>query len=204
MPNNVTWKLRHAILTYSQCDGLDPWKIVEHLAGLSAECLIGREHHEDGGLHLHAFVDFGRVYRSRRPDVFDVEGFHPNVRHVGRTPWLAYDYCIKEGDVVAGGAERPAERRTGVSRADEVWTEILAAETREEFFHLCQQLAPGRLCTSFTSIRAFADWRYRVDPEPYQHPDGLNFSEEKVGLLHEWAEENLGRNTGGRVRSAPH
>ena len=197
MPNNVTWKLRYGIITYAQCGDLDPWKVVDMLAGLSAECIIGREHHEDGGIHLHCFVDFGRIFRSRRIDVFDVEGRHPNVQHVGRTPWVAYDYCLKEGDVVAGAAERPKERRAGLPKPDEVWVDIMAAETRDEFFYLCEQLAPRSLCLSFNSIAAFADWKYRVDPQPYQHPDGPQFSEEKVGVLHEWAQTNLGRRTGG-------
>lgn len=196
MPN-VTWKLRHAIVTYAQCGDLDPWKVVDLFAGLSAECIIGREHHEDGGIHLHCFIDFGRVFRSRRVDIFDVEGQHPNVQHVGRTAWVAYDYCIKEGDVVAGAAERPAERRTGLSKLDEVWTEIMAAENRETFLYLCQQLAPRSFCLSFNSITAFADWKYRVDPQQYRHPDGIEFQEARVGVLNQWAKDNLGKRTGG-------
>ncbi|AIF34850.1 RepA [sewage derived gemykibivirus 2] len=200
MPNAVTWKLRYGIVTYAQCSDLDPWKVVDMFATISAECIIGREYHEDGGIHLHCFVDFGRIFRSRRVDVFDVEGRHPNVQHVGRTPWVAYDYCIKEGDVVAGAAERPKERRVGLSKPDEIWTEIMAATDRETFFYLCQQLAPRSLCLSFNSITAFAEWKYRVDPEPYQHPDGIEFLEDRVGELHRWAEANLGLRTGGTFK----
>lgn len=197
MPNPVTWKLRHAIVTYAQCGDLDPWAVVDLFAGLGAECIIGHEHHQDGGVHLHCFVDFGRVFRSRRVDIFDVEGRHPNIQHVGRTPWVAYDYCIKEGNVVAGGAKRPKERGTRISRDDEIWTEIMAAEDRDTFFYLCQQLAPRSLCTSFNSISAFAEWKYRVDPEPYQHPNGVEFLETRVGELNQWAKDNLGLHTGG-------
>ncbi|UJO02125.1 Rep [Molossus molossus associated gemykibivirus 5] len=113
MPNAVTWKFRYALLTYAQCGDLDPWAIVHLFTGLRAECIVGREAHQDEGIHLHVFVDFGRVFRSRRTDAFDVEGRHPNVQHVNRTPWVAYDYAIKEGDVVAGGAERPPESSRG-------------------------------------------------------------------------------------------
>jgi len=198
MPNAVTWKFRYALLTYAQCGDLDPWAIVQHFAGLRAECIIGREAHQDEGIHLHVFVDFGRVFRSRRTQAFDVEGRHPNVQHVNRTPWVAYDYAIKEGDVVAGGAERPSEGcGAGLPKSGDVWSEIMAAETRDEFFNLLQELAPRSLVTSFNSCRAFAEWRYRVDPEPYRHPDGLYFEADRVAILHDWAEKNLGRQSSG-------
>ena len=38
------------------------------------------------GLHLHAFVDFGRKYRTRNTRAFDVEGCHPNVSPSRGTP----------------------------------------------------------------------------------------------------------------------
>ena len=194
----ITWKFQYALLTYAQCGDLDPWAIVELFTTLSAECIIGREHHEDGGIHLHCFVDFGRVFRSRRKDLFDVAGRHPNVQHVGRTPWVAYDYCIKDGDVVAGGADRPLERGDKLSKTDEIWSIIMAAEDRDEFFRLCKQLAPAKLATSFNSISAFADWKYQMVPEPYRHPEGIAFIQDRVGPLDRWAKENLGLRTGGK------
>ena len=100
--------------------------------------------------------------------------------------------------MVAGGAVRPEERGTGVQRTGDVWPEILAAQSREEFFDLLQKLAPRCLVTSFNSCSTFADWKYRVDPEPYRHPDGLDFKEDRVREMHEWAEENLGRRDGGK------
>lgn len=204
MPNDVTWKLRYALLTYAQCGDLDPWKIVSLFAGLRAECIIGRENHQDEGVHLHVFVDFGRVFRSRRTRAFDVEGRHPNVQHVGRTPWVAYDYAIKEGDVVAGGAERPVEGcGAGVSVPGDEWAQIAAADSREEFYRLLHELAPRSLITCYTSIRAFAEWKYRVDPEPYTSPDGLCFEEDRVAPLHQWAQENLGRRSSRKLQCYP-
>jgi len=192
MPNPVSFKLRYALLTYSQCGELDPFAVVNHLAGLRAECIIGRENHQNEGIHLHAFVDFGRTFRSRRVDVFDVEGRHPNVRHIGKTPWLAYDYAIKDGDVVAGGATRPDESGIPVSAVGDVWPTIMGAASSAEFFELCAQLAPRSLCTSFNSLQAYAGWKYRVDPEPYSHPDGFEWEESAVAELNEWAVQNLG------------
>lgn len=194
----VTWKFQYALITYAQCGNLDPWSIVELFTTLGAECIIGRENHADGGIHLHCFVDFGRQFRSRRQDIFDVAGRHPNVQHVGRTPWVAYDYCIKDGDVVAGGAERPIERGDKLSKTDEIWTIIMGAKTREEFFRLCQQMAPAKLATSFSSISAFADWKYQVVHTKYEHPEGCIFIQDRVEPLYRWAQENLGIRTGGK------
>lgn len=70
---------KYGLLTYPQCGDLDPWKIVAMLGDLGAECIIGRESHVDGGLHLHAFFLFERKFESRNVRIFDVDGHHPNV-----------------------------------------------------------------------------------------------------------------------------
>ena len=71
--SSFSFHARYALLTYAQCGDLCPFTIVDLLSTMGAECIIGREHHQDGGIHLHVFVDFGRKYRSRRADTFDVE-----------------------------------------------------------------------------------------------------------------------------------
>lgn len=204
MPNPVLFKFRYALLTYSQCDGLDPFDILIRLSELRLECLIGREAHQDGGIHYHAFVDAGeRTFRSRVVGVFDVAGHHPNVQHVGRTPWLAYDYVCKEGDVVYGGATRPRQEGDGVVRTSVNWAQIMGAETREEFFQLLLDLAPRDLGTSFTSLSKYADWRYRDDPAPYVHPSNIEFNLERVEGIYSWARENLGRSVHGGKAMVP-
>ena len=50
---------KHGLLTYSalgsDMDAVEGLaiRIVEHIGELGAECIIGRENHLDGGLHLH-------------------------------------------------------------------------------------------------------------------------------------------------------
>lgn len=73
------FRRRYALVTYAQCGELDPFKVSDLFTALNAECIIGRENHADGGLHLHAFVDFGREYSTGNARQFDVEGHHPNV-----------------------------------------------------------------------------------------------------------------------------
>jgi len=179
---------KYVLLTYAQCGDLDPFAIVGHMAELGAECIIGRELHADGGIHLHAFCAFERQFRSRRADIFDVGHCHPNISSSKGTPEKGYDYAIKDGDVVAGGLERPVggESGGGTGKADLVWAEIISAETREEFFRLCHALAPKHLACNFGSIRAFADWKYALAPIEYRHPGSVSFDTGGLGGLDEW------------------
>ena len=186
------------MLTYAQCGSLDPFAIVDKLAEFDAECIIGRENHADGGLHLHAFVDFGRKYSTRNVRQFDVEGCHPNIVSSYGTPEKGYDYAIKEGDIVGGGLlDRPAGGR--LQDASNTWTEIVAARSESEFWDLCQSLAPRALCTNFNSLRAYAAWRFPPTKVEYKHPENVVIDTTQVVELDWWVQENLGRNpTGGK------
>lgn len=187
---------RYALLTYAQCADLDAFEVVNHLARLGAECIVGREDHADGGVHLHAFVDFGRKFQSRNERVFDVGGRHPNVLRGTRTPEKMYDYAIKDGEVVAGGLERPSG--TGVSETSSVWAKIILAETRDEFFGLISELDPRSMCVNFGSIRSYAEWRYRESRDPYRTPEGVQICTDQVPELNEWVQRNLvGSESGG-------
>lgn len=180
---------RYGLLTYAQCGDLDPFRVSDHLGSLGAECIIGREDHEDGGIHLHAFVMWESEYRTRDERQFDVDGRHPNVVRGYGTPEKGYDYATKYGDIVAGGLERPS--REGVSKSGEPWATILLSRSREEFFDACARLAPRALLCNFTSLRCYADWKYRVEPEPYSHPDGVQLRTEAFPGLNAWVQQNL-------------
>lgn len=180
---------RYALLTYAQCGALDPWEVNNHLAELGAECIIAREEHADGGTHLHAFVDFGRKFRTRRSDVFDVGGCHPNISPSYGTPEKGFDYAIKDGDIVAGGLERPNGKAVSSSR--DPWSTIIMAESRDEFFQLCADLAPRSLCTAFNSLSKYADWKYRVDPEPYRHDPSYQFDLGGFPELLQWSHDTF-------------
>lgn len=199
-PSSFQFKRRYALLTYAQCGDLDPFSIVDLFSELDAECIIGREDHADGGIHLHAFVDFGRQYSTRNARQFDVGGHHPNVQPCSKTPEKMYDYAIKDGDVVAGGLQRPDGSR--VSGSGDPWAEIILAQTREEFFRLCGELAPRHLACSFPSLCKYADWKYRPDPAPYVTPEGYEFDTSGFPQLDDWVRSNLlGHETGRRGKS---
>ena len=189
MPFN--FNARYALLTYSQCGDLDGWEVSNHFTKLGAECIVAREAHVDGGIHLHAFVDFGPEckFRSRRSDVFDVGGFHPNISPTHSTPQSGFDYACKDGDIVAGGLGRPKGSVGTRTNAD--WSAIVAAPTRDEFFAAVMEQSPRTLCTSFPALEKYADWRYRIDPEPYQHDSDIRFNLDTFPELTAWAQQYL-------------
>uniref|UniRef100_A0A8E7L4S3 Replication-associated protein n=1 Tax=Lorikeet Genomoviridae sp. TaxID=2814971 RepID=A0A8E7L4S3_9VIRU len=182
------FQAKYGLLTYAQCGDLDPFSIVERLGDLGAECIVGREDHADGGIHLHAFFMFERKFSSRDVRVFDVHGRHPNVVRGWGTPEKGWDYATKYGDVVAGGLERPG---SGLPEAGSVWASIILSEDRESFFEAVARLAPRALLCNFSSLRCYADWKYRREPEPYSHPGNISFDTAEFPGLDSWVQQNL-------------
>ena len=195
MPTFAFQIARYALFTYAQCGDLDPFEVVNHLAELGAECIIGREAHADGGTHLHAFAEFAKRFRSRSSSVFDVGGRHPNVLYINKTPEKSYDYAIKDGDVVAGGLERPSGGE--ISTARDGWRNIAVADTREQFFQLLLEHDPRSLVCSFPAISKYADWKYEVAPEPYRHNPAHQFIQGGFPGLSDWVRSNLQEHTAG-------
>jgi len=201
MPSQFCLKdAKYCLLTYAQVpeDIIErlPLDIVRKLGSddIRAECTVARERHADGGWHLHVFVDFGRKYSVRSTRVFDLCGQHPNIERVGRTPWVAYDYAIKEGDIVAGIGERPVQHESSgrsTARDGSDWSIIVQSETRDEFFRLLHELQPRSLVCSYTSIAKYADWKFKPVPECYRHPENISFNLENYPVLLDWVDDNL-------------
>jgi len=195
---------KYCLLTYPQIPETEAYEFPELASELfsservDANYVIGRELHADGGIHFHCFLDFGRKFSSRDTRIFDIQGHHPNIERVGRTPRTAYNYAIKDNDVVARSGEysgppennNSRERQSGTDTSSD-WATILCAESRDEFFDLCRSLQPRSLACSFLSLTRYADWRYRPVPTPYQHPDDWSFNLESYSVLLDWVDESL-------------
>lgn len=176
---------RYFLITYAQCGTLCEWAVLDRFTELGAECIIARELHADLGIHLHCFIDFGRKFRSRKTDVFDVDGRHPNIQASRGTPEKGYDYAIKDGEVVAGGLERP-NRATASGKTIDLWAQIAGAENRAEFWELCEELDPKSLCCSFSQLQKFCDWRFAEEPPVYRSPAGFGFVAGDVDGRDDW------------------
>lgn len=149
---------------------------------------MAREDHETGGTHLHVFVDFGRKFRSRKTDVFDVDGRHPNIEPSKGTPEKGYDYAIKDGDVICGGLGRPSGGRDQSTHSK--WTEITNAGSRAEFFELLHRLDPKSCAISFSALCKYADWKFAVNPPDYESPRGVEFSSGELDGRDDWVQQS--------------
>lgn len=199
MPDNFSFNARYGLFTYAQCGDLDPHDVCCHFTSLQAECIIGREHHSDGGTHLHVFADFGRKRRFRRATTFDVSGRHPNIVPSRGTPRGGYDYATKDGDIVGGGLERPSGRDgTESTNKDSAMAELVSIEDSEEFWDAVRRLAPGLLLRNFPSLNAYACWRFRPAVKTYETPGSIRFETDSVPELGEWRQNNLGVDSGVR------
>ncbi|AMH87699.1 replication-associated protein [Pteropus associated gemycircularvirus 6] len=191
MPSDFHLKNRRYVLfTYSQAGpDFDYWAVVDLLGDLGAECIIGREEHADGGIHFHVFTDFGRLFSTRKVRVFDVGGKHPNIQPIGRTPAKAYDYAIKDGDVVAGGLGRPGGDCDW--DPDNFWSSAAHCGSADEFLHFCDQLAPRDLIRSFPNFRAYANWKWDTGVPEYSQPVGAVFDTTAAPGIDEWLRKSL-------------
>jgi len=187
---------KYGLLTYSQSEGLDPFRIVDTLAELGAECIVGKELHSDGGTHYHAFFMFARKFQSRNPRIFDIDGHHPNILRGRKTPEQMFDYATKDGDVVAGGLERPEVLPTKTD-SDDFWRRVFDAETREETLRVAQESSVSLFGRYFFQVRAIAEGKTLQNPLDYVSDPTLEWELGPYPELSDWCASDLGRR-GGR------
>lgn len=195
----MTFRLaaKYGLLTFPQSPELDPFRIVDVLAELGAECIVGKELHANGGTHYHAFFMFDRKFQSRNPRIFDVDGHHPNILRGRKTPEQMFDYATKDGDVVAGGLQRPDEQVPAKANPDDFWRCVFDAETREETFRVAQESSVSLLGRYFFQVRAIAEGKTVQSPLDYVSPPQLEWELGPYPELSDWCETHLGRR-GGR------
>lgn len=199
--SNFRFKAKYGLLTYSQSAGLDPFDIVLLLSRLGAECIVGRETHQDGGTHYHAFFMFEREFSTRNNRIFDVGRYHPNIVRGYGTPEKGYDYATKDGDICAGGLERPS--RMGNCETENKWSWIIQASDREDFFERIALRDPRALCTNFSNLQRYADWKYRPEPSQYEHPANITFTGEGANECNSWAISNINNRVAESMSEMP-
>lgn len=175
----------HVFLTYPQCP-VERERLRDSLQEKYGDIqyCIGRERHEDGNFHLHAYVHFGRRRRFTQTDAFDVDGHHPNIQR----PRNARDviaYCRKED-----GEALVSEKLEAVSIPNGGWGEVLElSKNRDEFLDLVGTRFPRDYVLSLDALLRFCEWKFgRVETEytgrarsEFREPDSLT----------EWVSNNL-------------
>jgi len=176
----------HVFLTYPQCP-LEREQLRDFLRNLAPECeyIIGRELHDDGAYHLHAYVHFGRRRRFASASAFDVDGYHPNVQHPRRAADCAA-YCRKEDTepLVSEGLESVlGPKMSG-------WGEELeVCNSKTEFLDAARSRFPRDYVLHLERLLFFCEWRFGRDETPYAGR-GRDEFREPVSLT-DWVRTNL-------------
>lgn len=202
-PNSFRLSCRRVFLTYSQVpDGWNPQSLLDRLEELGAKYRIGRELHQDGGVHYHAYVDFVNKRDFGRADYFDIDGHHPNIRSIWKTPEYVFDYAGKDGDIVACTTERPDPIK-GASARQEAWGPVHSLERSEEVYEAISKIDPRAAILSFPAISQFMDRKEkqfrRSKVRPYENPPGLVINWEEYPELRHWVLGSL-PNGADRIR----
>lgn len=80
----MTFRLntQRVALTYPQCNiGKD--KVMEALLSLSQtpdKVIVAEEHHQDGSIHYHCYLQRDSKFSTRNERYFDIVGHHPNIK----------------------------------------------------------------------------------------------------------------------------
>jgi len=146
-------------LTYPQ-SGLDLDYAFERLKirdvqdTVPIQVVIAEEVHADGNKHHHAYLKYPKKLCIRDCNVFDIDNAHCNVQSA-RSAKRVIQYCVKEGNFRSFGVEVKIKREAGLKRLLEEVSEP------EEFLSKVTKLDPEWALSRFTSLRAFAEWRFR-------------------------------------------
>lgn len=187
---------QYCLVTYPRTPPeFDPWEISDGFTRFEAESIVARETHADGGLHYHAYVDFGTKRDIRDAGrKFNFPGTGCNIIPHDKTrgsPAGGYDYACKDGDIVAGGLSRESLPGVGNTIQSDKWIGCRNATTREEFLQEFGRVDFAKLCCSFGQISKYLDWRFRPVRAPYANPPGLLPLWDKWRAVFWWWQENL-------------
>lgn len=140
-----------------------------------------REHHADGDVHLHAYVEFNERLRHSNPLFWDLETRHPHVKHLRGTKdkQRVIQYIKKDGDWTEHGLE-PTD-------GGGVWGEAVNAASEADFWGVILEKKPDAI-RSFSNLQSFAKWKWPERSPLYTSPD-LDFDISET--MDKWVEDNL-------------
>jgi len=179
------FKAKTAFLTYAQvAERFSHQELFDHikqLRDIDPLCLrVGKESHEDGGIHYHVYAKWGTAIDTINEKFFDFNGVHPNIQ-AARNEGHVYAYCGKDGETIDFGIP-PKHKRT--------YGEIIKESTTEaEFFEKCAEAFPRDYVINHERLEYFAKKKFKqVQPE-YKDPyDGI-FNIPPV--LEDWIANNI-------------
>ncbi|KAI5980475.1 hypothetical protein F5J12DRAFT_789200 [Pisolithus orientalis] len=172
------WSAKRYFLTYAQI-GDRPSDMVreffENCNPKPSTWKVAVESHQDGGKHWHVIVQFDQAIRSRRADLFDIDGLHPNVVTLKshRDLLTRWEYIHKEeGAEIFGPWQGPSgnaevqDLKEG--KRDERFVYIRSATTRDDFEDRAKELAPYEWIIHHDKFMSFADKHWKAQRPAYE------------------------------------
>nr|QXN75509.1 MAG: replication associated protein [Genomoviridae sp.] len=141
---------------------------------------LGRERHQDDGVHVHCYVSFDTAVRIQSQFRFDFGGSHPNIRSVSRGHKRTYDYAGKDGDIVAEYGEPPPPIDAGKNKDDGIWAEALRQSTKTDFLDVIRGGSPKDYILFNRQVESFADKHFGTCEEPYRSPTFVDLSGDRL------------------------
>lgn len=194
--NQFRVRCKHILLTYSQTPEDFDWKKIRDLVHkLGGKCRIGKERHKDGNPHFHAFCEHRTRFQFRDSAKLNVDGNRCNIKQIKATPWIAWAYALKEGDVMCDELpEEPRGRRPKQEGEREVWEYILAGGTKGEMLSRCKERKPERYLTNFNNIYKASDYEHPERTESgYDNPTSLITQLDGFPEIQRWYDQYLAR-----------
>lgn len=180
------WRGKNLFLTYPQCD-VEPRDLLTFLrrprggvGGNPTYILVGRERHQDGNFHLHAFAVSQRRWVFESESRFDYQDHHPNIAGNVHHPAECLAYCEKDGDTVEWGTRPNFDETTEVQRESRsaLWARLLdTATSPSNFLQLVREADPYTFATRYQQLEGMANSVFRqreryVSPyDPYEDFD---------------------------------
>ena len=128
---------------------------------------------------------------------FDYCGYHPNIEAIRTTPHKAYQYVLKDGDIIheeGNPPSQPAERK------NEKWHHVMEASTKEEFLERMRKENPKEMIIHFNSVMNYANHHFQETPKVYKSIP-ITCHCERYPTLVDWVQTNLRSSSPGRTRS---
>jgi len=177
---------KNVFLTYPQSGLLTAERLRDFLVEeLGAKWFhIGRESHDDGQPHLHAYAGWDQRHRARGADHFDVDGKHPNIT-IPRSVRDVRKYVGKDGNVLTN-CDGPEFDRDD-EQLDK-WKELLASTSRQEFMGKARELCGREYILQLDRLEYFCEKHYGRESTGYCGRTRGAFREPDA--LTRWVEEN--------------
>lgn len=149
-------------------------------------CLrLGRERHEDGGIHYHVYIGFDKIVSINSATAFDYFGAHGNIKSIRRTPHKVFDYVGKDGDIRLEHGEPPTTPSSREGADQNKWHDIISCDDKESFLSAVRDKAPRDWLLSNQRILEYANLYYPEEKPPYTSPS-YTVARERYPEISEW------------------